>query len=176
MPAITAIAASPGRSTPVSISGTSNASSAAATFGETSTPPATKPRMIEATVSPSIQPLAMTSFSGGSSSVRMPYLAGEYAAAPSPTTAYASSGCTPKNISRQPPILTVFVTNITRPFGIESAKAPTKAASATYEMKKNSLSIGVIHSGAWMSRSSAIAAISNALSASDEKNCAAMIV
>jgi hypothetical protein len=43
--------------------------------------------MIEPTVSPSIQPLATTSFSCGSSSVRMPYLAGEYAAAPRPTTA-----------------------------------------------------------------------------------------
>ena len=41
------------------------------------TPPTTKPRMMEPTVSPSIQPLAMTSFSGGSSSVRMPYFAGE---------------------------------------------------------------------------------------------------
>ncbi|MNW12716.1 hypothetical protein D3C71_2104780 [compost metagenome] len=44
---------------------------------EISAPPTTVPRMIELTVSPSIQPLAITSFSGGSSSVRMPYLAGE---------------------------------------------------------------------------------------------------
>ncbi len=49
-------------------------------------PPTTKPRMIDPTVSPSIQPFATTSFCGGSSSVRMPYLAGEYAAAPTPTT------------------------------------------------------------------------------------------
>ena len=87
--------------------------------------------MIEPTVVPSIQPLAATSFSGGSSSVRMPYLAGEYAAAPRPTTAYASSGCTLRNISTQPTTLMLFVMNITRPLGIASAKAPTKGASTT---------------------------------------------
>ena len=43
--------------------------------------------MIDAMVRPSIQPLALTSCEAGSNSVRMPYLAGEYAAAPSPTTA-----------------------------------------------------------------------------------------
>ena len=59
--------------------------------GLISAPPSTVPRMIDATVSPSIQPLAATSFSGGSSSVRIPYFAGEYAAAPNPTTAYAAS-------------------------------------------------------------------------------------
>jgi hypothetical protein len=68
-----------------------------------------------------------------------------------------------------------LVISITRPFGIESANAPTNAASSTYDTKKNSLSIGVIHSGARMSRSSAMAAMSSALSASEEKNCAAMI-
>ena len=41
--------------------------------------------MIDRIVSPSIQPLALTSCEFGSSSVRMPYLAGEYAAAPRPT-------------------------------------------------------------------------------------------
>ena len=45
---------------------------------------------MDATVSPSIQPLAITNFSGGSNSVRIPYFAGEYAAAPRPTTAYAA--------------------------------------------------------------------------------------
>ena len=40
-------------------------------------PPSTVPIMIEPTVKPSIQPLAATSFSGGSNSVKMPYLAGE---------------------------------------------------------------------------------------------------
>jgi hypothetical protein len=33
--------------------------------------------MMEVMVSPSIQPLALTSWDAGSSSVRMPYLAGE---------------------------------------------------------------------------------------------------
>src|ERR1700739_3396881 len=63
---------------------------------------------------------------------------------------------------------------ITRALGIESAKAPTKAASRTYEMKKNSFSIGVIHCGACISPSSEIAAISSSLPASDEQNCAAI--
>ena len=45
--------------------------------GLMSAPPITVPRMIEPTVVPSIQPFAATSRSGGSSSVRMPYLAGE---------------------------------------------------------------------------------------------------
>src|SRR5260363_132179 len=53
--------------------------------GRISQPPSAVPRMIEPTVVPSIQPFAITSFSGGNSSVRMPYLAGEYAAAPKPT-------------------------------------------------------------------------------------------
>ena len=47
------------------------------TAGLISAPPSTVPRMIEPTVVPSIQPLAATIFSGGNSSVRMPYLAGE---------------------------------------------------------------------------------------------------
>ena len=84
---MTAIAASPGVSMPVSIRGTSNPRRPCETVSLTSAPPRTVPRMIEPTVSPSIQPFAATSCSGGSSSVRMPYLAGEYAAAPRPTTA-----------------------------------------------------------------------------------------
>ena len=47
------------------------------TAGPTSCPPSSTPRMMEQIVSPSIQPLARTSCEGGSSSVRMPYLAGE---------------------------------------------------------------------------------------------------
>jgi hypothetical protein len=43
-------------------------------------------------------------------------------------------------------------------------------------MVKNSLSSGFIQSGACISISSAMAAIRSALSASDEKNCAAMMV
>ena len=82
---VTAIAASAGVSTPVSINGMLNFSNFEDISGLIMTPPSTVPQMIEPTVSPSIQPLAMTSFSGGNNSVRMPYLAGEYAAAPSPT-------------------------------------------------------------------------------------------
>ena len=37
--------------------------------------------------------------------------------------------------------------NMTRPLGIESANAPTNAASATYEMVKKNLSSGTIHAG-----------------------------
>jgi hypothetical protein len=76
---------------------------------------------------------------------------------------------------RQPAIFTRFVRNMTRPFGIESAKAPTKAAKSTYETVKKNFSSGVIHSGVCICMSSAIAATSSALSASDEKNCAAMM-
>ncbi len=66
--------------------------------------------------------------------------------------------------------------NITCPLGLESAKAATKAANYTYESTKKSLRSGVIHAGAasWAKR--AMAAISRALSASDEKNCAAIMV
>ncbi|MNT12239.1 hypothetical protein D3C72_1471600 [compost metagenome] len=74
---ITTIAASAGVSMPVFRNGTSSCSSMPDTCTEISAPPTTVPRMIEPTVRPSIQPLASTSFSGGSSSVRMPYLAGE---------------------------------------------------------------------------------------------------
>ena len=77
MPMVTTTAASAGVSMWVSMKGRSNDSSQGATWGEISTPPSTVPRMMDATVVPSIQPLAATSLSGGSSSVRMPYLAGE---------------------------------------------------------------------------------------------------
>jgi hypothetical protein len=60
--------------------------------------------------------------------------------------------------------------------GIESAKAPTTGASSTYETTKLCFSAGVIHAGSCNCRRSEIAAISSALSASDEKNCAAMMV
>jgi len=60
--------------------------------------------------------------------------------------------------------------------GIESANAPTNPASATYEMVKKNFSSGTIHIGPLSCASSWIAAMSSALSASDEKNCAAMIV
>ena len=80
-----AMAASGGVSMEVSIPGRSMASSHDDRCGPTSWPPSSTPRMMEAMVSPSIQPLARTSCEAGSSSVRMPYLAGEYAAAPRPT-------------------------------------------------------------------------------------------
>ena len=72
-----AIAASAGVSTLVSSAGRSKARSVPDTLVLISTPPSTVPRMIEPTVRPSIQPLAMTSFVGGRYSVRMPYFAGE---------------------------------------------------------------------------------------------------
>ena len=52
-----------------------------------SAPPMMAPSTMAATVVPSIQLLATMSFSLGNSSVRMPYLAGEYMAAPMPTMA-----------------------------------------------------------------------------------------
>ena len=116
---------------PVAIIGTSMPSSIGATCGPMSCPPSSTPRMIEPIVRPSIQPLALTSCDGGSNSVRMPYLAGEYAAAPRPTIAYDSSGWVPNSIIRQPTTLIVFEKNITLPLGKASAKAPTKGASTT---------------------------------------------
>jgi len=87
--------------------------------------------MIDRIVNPSIQPFALTSCELGNSSVRMPYLAGEYAAAPRPTMPYAISGSSPNSISTQPPILIVFEISITVPFGKASANAPTPGARTT---------------------------------------------
>ena len=87
--------------------------------------------MIDRIVRPSIQPFALTSCEFGSSSVRMPYLAGEYAAAPRPTMAYENSGLAPNSISRQPTILMPFEISITLPLGTASAKAPTPGARMT---------------------------------------------
>ena len=71
------MAASGAVSMPVSIKGRSKDSKNGAICGPTSCPPKSTPKIIEAIVSPSIQPLALTSCEAGSSSVRMPYLAGE---------------------------------------------------------------------------------------------------
>ena len=76
----------------------------------------------------------------------------------------------------QPTTLMALVMSITLPLGIESANAPTSGARTTYDTTKHCCSAGVIQSGDFSSVSSAMAAISSALSASDEKNCAAMIV
>src|SRR5260364_261407 len=70
------------------------------------------------------QPIRITRFSGGNSSVRMPYLAGEYAAAPKPTIPKGRSGCMPASNVKQPMNLIVFVISITRLLGIASARAP----------------------------------------------------
>ena len=75
--AMTAMAASGGVSIPVSMVGMSKPSSMCDTLPLTSSPPSSTPRMIEPTVVPSIHPLAITSWLGGSSSVRIPYFAGE---------------------------------------------------------------------------------------------------
>jgi threonine dehydrogenase-like Zn-dependent dehydrogenase len=76
----------------------------------------------------------------------------------------------------QPNNFMLLVKNITLPFAIESAMAPTNGASNTYEITKKSFNKGRIHSGAVISMRTAIAAINKALSANDEKNCAAIIV
>ncbi len=80
------------------------------------------------------------------------------------------------SISAQPTTLMPLVISITRPLGIESAKAPTSGASSTYDTTKLCFSAGAIHAGSDSERSSAIAATSSALSASELKNCAAMMV
>ena len=61
----------------VLIKGRSRASSHGDSTGPTNCPPSKTPKMMDAMVRPSIQPLALTSWEAGSSSVRMPYLAGE---------------------------------------------------------------------------------------------------
>ena len=76
----------------------------------------------------------------------------------------------------QPSSLMALVRNITRPFGMASAKAPTKGASSTYDTTKTSFRKGISQSAEWASLSRAMAAISSALSASDDRNCAAMMV
>ena len=81
------MAASGAVSMPVSMIGRSKDSRWRDTTLPTSCPPSSTPKMIDKIVRPSIQPFAFTSCEFGSSSVRMPYLAGEYAAAPSPTMA-----------------------------------------------------------------------------------------
>ncbi len=79
-------------------------------------------------------------------------------------------------MTTQPTILIVLVMNITRPLAIESANAPTHGASRTYDTTNTNFSIGTIHAGPASCSSSAMAATSSALSASELKNCAAMIV
>ena len=81
------MADSAGLSTPVVTTGKSKLIKLLEIVVLIKTPPKTVPAIMEPTVNPSIQPFAATSFSGGRSSVRMPYLAGEYAAAPKPTMA-----------------------------------------------------------------------------------------
>ncbi len=81
-----------------------------------------------------------------------------------------------KKSSAQPAILIVLVTNMTLPLGMESAKAPTNAARTTYETVKKNLRSGVSQAGPSSCRRRAMAAMRRALSASEEKNCAAMMV
>src|SRR5215467_2866021 len=96
------------------ISGGCQRCTRADTVALTSAPPISVPRMVETTVADSSQALATTNRSAGSNSVRMPYLAGEYAAAPMPTTAYAASGWNDSSISTQPTILMALVISMTR--------------------------------------------------------------
>ena len=100
-------------------------------------PPTIAPKIIAATVKPSTHPLAATKYSFGNNSVNMPYLAGEYVAAPIPTIPYAYKGSIPKNIAKQPKSFIPFDKNMTCPLGLESAKAPTKGASNIYARTKN---------------------------------------
>ena len=71
------MADSAGLSTPVVIAGKSKLIKLLETAVLINTPPKTVPAIIDPTVNPSIQPFAATNFSGGRSSVKIPYLAGE---------------------------------------------------------------------------------------------------
>ena len=73
----TQMAASGGVSIGVLIKGRSRLSKKEEIEGPTNWPPSKTPKMMDAIVRPSIQPLALTSKEAGKSSVRMPYLAGE---------------------------------------------------------------------------------------------------
>ena len=70
----------------------------------------------------------------------------------------------------------LLVKNITLPLEKKSEIAPTNGANKTYEMVKKSFNNGRIHSGAAISMRTAIATISKALSAKEEKNCDVIIV
>ena len=74
---MTEMAASGAVSMPVSIIGTSKPNRKVDTVLPTNWPPRTTPKMIDKMVKPSTQPLALTNCELGSSSVKMPYLAGE---------------------------------------------------------------------------------------------------
>ena len=91
-------------------------------------PPTIAPRIIAATVNPSTHPFAATNSFGGNNSVNIPYLAGEYDAAPMPTMPYEYNGGTPANIARLPTSLMAFEKNMTLLLGNASAIAPTKGA------------------------------------------------
>src|SRR5258708_20815230 len=99
--------------------------------------------MVEA----SIRPLALTSWSVDVSSVRIPYLAGEYAAAPAPTRPYMRKGFRPTHIPKDPISFTPLAISMTAPFERESAKGPTKGASKMYAPTKNSWSSGAVQDG-----------------------------
>ena len=71
------MAASAEESMPVLMNGKSNDNNQAEKFGPTNWPPNNTPKMMEAIVKPSIQPLALTNCDAGNNSVKMPYLAGE---------------------------------------------------------------------------------------------------
>ena len=128
---MTQMAASGGVSMPVSITGRSKPSSIVDDLGLISTPPSSTPRMIDPTVVPSIQPLAMTSCCGGRSSVRIPYFAGEYAAAPKPDDRVGKQRVHGEQHHEAADHLDALVISMTLPFGIESANAPTSGASTT---------------------------------------------
>ncbi|MOA28966.1 hypothetical protein D3C78_1499470 [compost metagenome] len=74
----------------------------------------------------------------------------------------------------QPATFSALVENITRPLGKESASAPTKAARTTYASANDHFIMGASQSGPCSSCIKAMAAMNSALSANDEKACAAM--
>jgi len=65
---------------------------------------------------------------------------------------------------------------MTRPLGMASAKAPTEGGEHDVGRREEELQQRGHHAGPDNSASRAMAAMSSALSASEEKNCAAMMV
>ena len=130
--------------------------------------------MMAPTVVTSSQPLACTSCSGGDSSVTSPYLAGEYAAAPTPASANASSGSIASAISAQASAFSPLAASITRALGQRSASAPTQGASSTYARVNTAFNSGASQALRPISASRAMATMSKALSARPDTNCAAI--
>jgi len=128
------------------------------------------PKMAALTVLTSIHPLARTSRSGGSTSVIHPYLAGEYKAAPNPTTEKHTITLSPRIMPMHPPSLMRLAISITRCLGHRSDIKPIQGAKNTYDRVNMALSKGIHQLASPHSTRIAMAINNNALSANADIN------